>query len=58
MPASASSGVRRKSVHARLRIVSGEETGEVPGLWSVASAIGTLLFLNRSMGGSFVSLRK
>jgi hypothetical protein len=58
MPESASSGVRRNSVHARLRTASGEETGEVPGLWSVASAIGTPFFLNRSMGGSFVSLRK
>jgi hypothetical protein len=58
MPASASSGVRRNRVHAMLRIASGEEIGEEPGLWSVASAMGTPFFLNRSTDGSFVSLRK
>jgi hypothetical protein len=41
-----------------LRIASGDETGEEPGLWSVASAMGIRFFLNRSMGGNFVSLRK
>ena len=40
-PASASSGVSRNSVHAMLSISSSDVVGDVPGLQSVAIAIGT-----------------
>ena len=40
-PASASSGVRRNNVHAKFSISTSEITGDVPGLQSVATAIGT-----------------
>jgi hypothetical protein len=54
-PASASSGVNRNSVHAMLSINKGEVTGEVPGLESVAIAIGTPASRNADTGGSRVS---
>ena len=55
MPASASCGVRRNSVQAMLSISSGEVVGDVPGLQSVAIAIGTPLRRSASIGGSRVS---
>ena len=40
-PASASSGVRRKSVAAMFSISSSDVAGELPGLQSLAIAMGT-----------------
>ena len=54
-PASASSGVRRNSVQPMFRMSSSEEIGEVPGLQSVASAIGTPARRSASTGGRRVS---
>ena len=55
---SASSGARPYSVQAILSAISGEATGEVPGLQSVAMAKGTPLRRSASIGGFFVSRRK
>ena len=46
-PASASSGVRRNSVHAMFSISNSEVAGEVPGLQSVETAIGNAVFAER-----------
>ena len=54
-PASASSGVNRNSVHAMLSISSSDVVGEVPGLQSVATAIGTPRARNAASGGNCVS---
>jgi len=54
-PASAYSGVKRNSVHAMFSIVRIEVQGEVPGLQSVATAIGTPCRRSRSTGGALVS---
>ena len=54
-PASASSGVRRNSVHAMFSISSSDVAGEVPGLQSVATAIGTPWARIAAIGGSCVS---
>ena len=53
-----SSTVMRNSVAAMFMTSSGEVSGEVPGLQSVASAIGTPCLRSRSMGGTRVSRRK
>ena len=51
-PRSASSGVMRKTVQARFIASSGETSGEVPGLQSVAIAMGMASSRNRASGGS------
>ena len=55
IPASASSGVRSNRVHAMFIARVGDSNGEVPGLQSVAVAIGTLCFLSSATGGLRVS---
>ena len=50
-PASASAGVRRNSVHAMLSISGSDVDGEVPGLQSVAMAIGTPRARIAAIGG-------
>ena len=57
-PASASSGVSRNSVHAMFSISSSDVHGDVPGLQSVETAIGTPCRRSKSIGGTFVSRRK
>ena len=47
----------RNSVAPMFIVTSSEVSGEVPGLQSVASAIGTPAARRRSIGGSFVSRR-
>ena len=54
-PASASSGVSRNSVQAKFSISTSEPTGEVPGLQSVAIAIGTRSARSAAIGGTRVS---
>mmetsp|Transcript_6416 Transcript_6416/g.26285 ORF Transcript_6416/g.26285 Transcript_6416/m.26285 type:complete len:340 (+) Transcript_6416:972-1991(+) len=54
-PRKASSGVRRNSTQAMLSISSGDSVGDVPGLWSVASASGTPASRSAAIGGSWVS---
>ena len=54
-PRSASSGVRRKCVQASDMARRSDCRGEVPGLQSVATAMGTPSLRNRSTGGFFVS---
>jgi len=48
----------RKSVQAMLSISSNEVTGELPGLESVAIAMGTAFRRKASIGGSLVSRRQ
>jgi hypothetical protein len=55
MPRTASSGVSRKKVQAMWADSSSDRPGEVPGLWSVATAMGTPASRSAAMGGSFVS---
>ncbi len=55
IPAMASSGVRLNKVQAMFIARVGESNGEVPGLQSVATAIGTLCLRSRSTGGLAVS---
>ena len=50
-PASASSGVRPKSVQAMLSISRSEASGDVPGFRSLATAIGTPAARSSSTGG-------
>ena len=50
-PASASSGVRPNSVQAMFSISSSEPTGALPGLLSLATAIGTLFSRSAATGG-------
>ena len=54
-PASASGTVRRNRVQAMLIISSRLSAGEVPGLWSVETAIGTPAARSASTGGRWVS---
>ena len=51
MPASASSGVRPNRVQAMFIASVGDSIGEVPGLQSVAMAIGTLCLRSSATGG-------
>jgi hypothetical protein len=55
MPESASGTVRPNSVQAMLAISSRLRQGELPGLWSVATASGTPAARRPSMGGRWVS---
>ena len=57
-PASASSGVRRKSVAAMFSISSSDVAGELPGLQSLEIAMGTPALRIAAMGGSCFSRRK
>lgn len=57
-PLSASSGVILNNVHAIFSINRSEHKGAVPGLKSLASAIATLCFLSKSIGGNCVSRKK
>ena len=51
IPAIASSGVRPNRVHAMFIASVGDSKGEVPGLQSVATAIGTLCLRSSATGG-------
>ena len=55
MPASASGTVSRNSVQAMLAMSRRLSAGEVPGLWSVETAMGTPASRSAWMGGSCVS---
>jgi hypothetical protein len=57
-PAKASCGVIRNIVQAMFIVSSKEVSGEVPGLQSVATAIGTPALRSAWIGGSLVSRRK
>ena len=51
IPATASSGVNPNKVHAMFIARVGDSNGEVPGLQSVAMAIGTLCLRSNATGG-------
>ena len=51
MPATASSGVRPNNVQAMLMASVSDSRGEVPGLQSLATAIGTLCLRSTAIGG-------
>jgi hypothetical protein len=55
IPATASSGVNPNKVHALLIASVGDSKGDVPGLQSVAMAIGTLCLRSSATGGFFFS---
>ena len=55
IPASASSGVRPNKVQAMFIARVGDSIGEVPGLQSVAMAIGTWCLRSSATGGFFFS---
>jgi hypothetical protein len=57
-PASASAGVKPNKVHAMFSISSSDVHGDVPGLQSVAIAIGTPCWRRLAIGGNRVSRRK
>ncbi len=57
-PFSASAGVSRNSVQAMFNISSRDVNGDVPGLQSVATAMGTPYRRSSSTGGTRVSRRK
>jgi len=55
IPEIASSGVRPNRVQAMFIASVGESMGDVPGLQSVATAIGTLCLRSSATGGFFFS---
>ena len=58
IPRNASTTVIRNNVAAMFRTSNGDVSGDVPGLQSVASAIGTPAARNAAIGGSTVSRMK
>src|SRR5579872_4632673 len=58
MPVSASSGVSPKLVQAMFSAISGERTGDVPGLQSVAIAMDTPAWRRAATGGFLPPPRK
>ena len=54
-PASASGTVMRNKVQAMLTMSSRLNAGEVPGLWSVDTAMGTPAARSAAIGGMWVS---